>query len=158
MKSTFKIGVLGLLALVGMATISNDHNRYFEISKNIEIYTNLYKEINTSYVDDLDPARLMRTGVDAMLESLDPYTNYISETEIESFRYITDGKYNGIGAQIRKIGDFVTITESFENCPAAKAGLKVGDVLLEIDGQSTKGRSSDDVMNILKGFPGKEVS
>lgn len=157
MNSTFKFCVLGLLALVGMATISNDHNRYFEISKNIEIYTNLYKEINTSYVDDLDPARLMRTGVDAMLESLDPYTNYISETEIESFRYITDGKYNGIGAQIRKIGDFITITQSFENCPAQKAGLKVGDVLVEIDGQSTAGRSSDDVMNILKGFPGTEV-
>ena len=157
MNSTFKFCVLGLLALVGMATISNDHNRYFEISKNIEIYTNLYKEINTSYVDDLDPARLMRTGVDAMLESLDPYTNYISETEIESFRYITDGKYNGIGAQIRKIGDFITITQSFENCPAQKAGLKVGDVLVEIDGQSTEGRSSDDVMNILKGFPGTEV-
>lgn len=157
MTSTFKFAALALLAIMGMATISSDHNRYFEISKNIEIYTNLYKEINTSYVDDLDPARLMRTGVDAMLGSLDPYTNYISETEIESFRYITDGKYNGIGAQIRKIGDYVTITESFEDCPAQKAGLKVGDLLLEIDGQSTEGRSSDDVMNILKGFPGTEV-
>ncbi|NNE29691.1 MAG: S41 family peptidase [Saprospiraceae bacterium] len=140
-----------------MATMTIDHNRYFEISKNIEIFTNLYKEINTSYVDDLDPARLMRTGVDAMLESLDPYTNYISETEIESFRYITDGKYNGIGAQIRKIGKDITITESFDNSPAQKAGLKVGDVLVKIDGQETKGRSSDDVMNILKGFPGTEV-
>jgi len=91
------------------------------------------------------------------LESLDPYTNYISETEIERFRYITDGKYNGIGAQIRQIGDAVTITESYADCPAHKAGLKPGDILMEIDGQSAKGKTADDVSNILKGFPGTEV-
>jgi len=157
MKYTWKIGALFTLAILAMSTISNDHNRYFQISKNIEIFTNLYKEINTHYVDDLDPARLMRTGVDAMLESLDPYTNYISETEIERFRYITDGKYNGIGAQIRQIGESVTITESYADCPAQKAGLRPGDILMEIDGQSAKGKTADDVSNILKGFPGTEV-
>ena len=92
-----------------------------------------------------------------MLESLDPYTNYISETEIEGFRYITDGKYNGIGALIRKMGDYVTITEPYENCPADKAGLKAGDIIVAVDGKSAKGKSSDDVSNILKGFPGTEV-
>jgi carboxyl-terminal processing protease len=73
-----------------------DHGKYFEISKNIEIFTNLYKELNTYYVDDVDPSKLMRTGVDAMLNSLDPYTNYISESDIEGYRYITEGKYNGV--------------------------------------------------------------
>ena len=141
---------------MGMATINSDHGKYFEISKNIEIFTNLYKEINTYYVDDIDPARLMRTGVDAMLESLDPYTNYISESEIEGFRYITDGKYNGIGAKIKKTGDFVTITEPYENCPAIKAGLKAGDQIIAIDGKSAQGKSTDEVSNFLKGFPGTE--
>ena len=91
MRQITKIALIFSLAFLGMATKA-DHSRngkYFEISKNIEIFTNLYKEINTYYVDDLDPAKLMRTGVDAMLESLDPYTNYISESEIEGFRYIT---------------------------------------------------------------------
>jgi len=157
MKRPLKILLVVMCAFVGVAAVNTDHGKYFEISKNIEIFTNLYKEINTYYVDDIDPAKLMRTGVDAMLESLDPYTNYISESEIEGFRYMTEGKYNGIGAQIRKTGDYVTITEPYENCPAQKAGLKAGDVLLEIDGKSAKNKSTDDISNILKGFPGTEV-
>lgn len=152
---------LGLLLLIGFSaiatTIDSDHNKYFEISKNIEIFTNLYKEINTYYVDDLDPGKLMRTGVDAMLESLDPYTNYISETEIEGFRYITDGKYNGIGAMVLEIGGNITITEPYDDCPAQKAGLKAGDIILEVDGKSATQKSTDDVRAILKGFPGTEV-
>jgi len=92
-----------------------------------------------------------------MLESLDPYTNYISESEIEGFRYITEGKYNGICAMIRKIGDYVTITEPYEDCPAHKAGLKAGDVIKAIDGKSAKNKDSDDIMSFLKGFPGTEV-
>ena len=156
-KGALKICFVLCLAFVGIATISSDHGKYFEISKNIEIFTNLYKEINTYYVDDVDPAKLMRTGVDAMLESLDPYTNYISESEIEGFRYITDGKYNGIGAMIRTIDSKVTVTEPYDGCPAQKAGLKAGDEILSIDGKSTKNKSTDDVSNILKGFPGTEV-
>jgi len=141
---------------VGFNSAPN-HEKYFEISKNIEIFTNLYKEINTYYVDDVDPAKLMRTGVDAMLESLDPYTNYISESEIEGFRYITEGKYNGIGALFRKIDGKIMITEPWEGQPAQKAGLKAGDVITEIDGKSTSGKSTEDVSNILKGYPGTEV-
>jgi carboxyl-terminal processing protease len=159
MRQFTKIAVVFALAFLGMATKA-DHSRngkYFEISKNIEIFTNLYKEINTYYVDDLDPAKLMRTGVDAMLESLDPYTNYISESEIEGFRYITEGKYNGIGAIIKRVGDYITIIEPYDNCPAQKAGLKAGDVIKAIDGKSAKGKKSDDIMDFLKGFPGTEV-
>ncbi len=151
-----KITLVLLVGFAGIAAVS-DNSKFFEISKNIEIFTNLYKEINTYYVDEIDPAKLMRTGVDAMLESLDPYTNYLSESEIEGFRYITEGKYNGIGALIKKIGDYVTITEPYQDCPAQKAGLKAGDVLIAVDGKSTKGKSTDDVSDILKGFPGTEV-
>ncbi len=155
---SFKIFVVLVVAFAGIAAVSTkDHGKYFEISKNIEIFTNLYKEINTYYVDEVDPAKLMRTGVDAMLESLDPYTNFISESEIEGFRYITDGKYNGIGALIHKKGDYVTITEPYEGCPAQKAGLKAGDIVKSIDGKSAKGKNTDDISNILKGFPGTEI-
>jgi carboxyl-terminal processing protease len=152
-----KLTLVMVVAYLGIAAVSSDHGKYFEISKNIEIFTNLYKEINTYYVDDIDPAKLMRTGVDAMLESLDPYTNYISESEIEGFRYITDGKYNGIGALIHSKDDKIVITEPYENCPAHKAGLKAGDIVLEIDGKNAAGKSTDDVSDILKGFPGTEI-
>ena len=148
---------VAFFAGVGFNSAPN-HEKYFEISKNIEIFTNLYKEINTYYVDDVDPAKLMRIGVDAMLESLDPYTNYISESEIEGFRYITEGKYNGIGALFRKIEGKITITEPWEGQPAQKAGLKAGDVIVSIDGKSTEGKSTEDVSNILKGYPGTELT
>ncbi|MFT4762548.1 MAG: carboxyl-terminal processing protease [Paraglaciecola sp.] len=156
-RSLKLLGLLAVLFFAVSTTMNNDHGKYFEIAKNIEIFTNLYKEVNTYYVDDLDPAKLMRTGVDAMLESLDPYTSYISESEIEGFRYITEGKYNGIGAQIRIIDDLITITEPYEGSPADKAGLKAGDQLLAVDGKSAKGKSSEEVNEILKGYPGTEV-
>lgn len=159
MQRSLKLTVLlSVVMVLGIATtVENDHGKYFEISKNIEIFTNLYKEINTYYVDDVDPARLMRTGVDAMLESLDPYTNYISESEIEGYRYMTEGRYNGIGAQSEQIGKYITITDLYEGQPADKAGLKVGDQILAVDGKDAIGKTSEDINNILRGFPGTEV-
>ena len=150
-------GLFIVLSFIIATTFRSDHGKYFEISKNIEIYTNLYKEINTYYVDDLDPGKLMRTGIDAMLESLDPYTNYISESDIEGYRYITEGKYNGIGAQSEIIGDFVTITELYKDQPADKAGLKVGDKLIAVDGKNAVKKTLDEINEILRGFPGSEV-
>jgi carboxyl-terminal processing protease len=132
-------------------------DKYFEILKNIEIFANLYKEVNTNYVDEIDPGKLMRTGIDAMMGSLDPFTNYISESDIEGYRFMSEGKYHGIGALSEKIGDFVTITELYKDQPAEKAGLKVGDQLLAIDGKDVKNRNPDDINNILRGFPGTEV-
>jgi len=141
----------------GALTISTDHNKYFEISKNIEIFANLYKEINTYYVDDVDPAKLMRVGIDAMLESLDPYTNYISEAEMAGFRLQITGKYGGIGAGIRKIDDYVVITEPYEGFPAHKAGLRAGDKILTINGKSAKDKDSKEISEVLRGAPGDEV-
>ena len=157
MKQFIKIaGIIGVLVL-GMAATQNPNNRHFEILKNLEIFSNLYREINTSYVDDVDPATLMRTGVDAMMESLDPFTNYISETEIEGYRFMTEGKYNGIGAVSRKMGDYVTITELYEDHAADKAGLRPGDKLIAIDGKDAIGKDPEAINNILRGFPGTEV-
>ena len=156
---TSKIFAVAAFALTTLATtVITENGNYFEIAKNIEIFANLYKEVNTYYVDEIDPAKLMRTGVDAMLESLDPYTNYISETQIEGYRFITEGRYNGIGADIRIMDDLPTIVAPYEGAPAIKAGLKAGDQLLEIDGKGTKGKTTDEVSAILKGYPGTEVT
>ena len=134
-----------------------EQGKYFDIIKNLEIFSNTYKEINHSYVDELDPGRLMRTGLDAMLGSLDPFTNYISETDIEGFRYQTQGKFNGVGASGRKMGDYMVVTEIYENSAAQKAGIKVGDAIVSINGQSAKGRTAAEVLEFLRGFPGTDA-
>jgi carboxyl-terminal processing protease len=145
-----------LLCLLASAANAQS-SKYFDISKNLEIFTNVYREINHSYVDELDPATLMRSGMDAMLGGLDPFTNYISETDIEGFRYIYEGKYQGLGAEAKKMGDYVVVSEILEGSPAQKAGLKVGDAFLSINNQSAKGRSAEEVMRFLRGFPGTKA-
>ena len=155
---TRKWWVLYVVALVGIAANNKtEHGKYFEISKNIEIFTNLYKELNTYYVDDVDPSKLMRTGVDAMLNSLDPYTNYISESDIEGYRIMTEGKYNGVGCTFEKLDESVFVYEVFDGSPAQKAGLKAGDRILAVDGKSALSKSVDEVGDILKGTAGTDV-
>ncbi|MFT6148325.1 MAG: carboxyl-terminal processing protease [Saprospiraceae bacterium] len=156
-KKTYKIILVVVIAVVAMATVTDEDNKYFEISKNLEIYANLYKEINTQYVDETDPANLMRIGIDAMLASLDPYTNYISEAEIEGYRIATTGKYGGVGASIQKHGDKTVISDVVEGLSAAKAGLKVGDIVKEVDGKSAEGKETSEIGEILKGSPGTKV-
>jgi carboxyl-terminal processing protease len=129
----------------------------FKIAKGLDIYFNLFKELNYSYVDDLDPEKLIQTSLDAMLESLDPYTTFIPESEMDNFKFQTTGKYAGIGALIRKSGDFVMIAEPYEGSPAHKAGLKAADLILEIDGVSTKDKDISKVSESLKGSPETEV-
>lgn len=149
------ISIIGFLSL-GAGVYNND--KLFEISKNLEIFSNLYKELNTYYVDDIDPNKLMKVGIDAMVETLDPYTNYFSETQIETWRYLSEGKYEGIGANVQSIGDEITIVEPYEGYPAFEAGLKAGDIILSIDGQSAKGKSSEDLGVLLRGVPGSAVT
>ena len=118
---TFQYLAIAVILLTTVATtVVNTNSNYFEVAKNIEIFTNLYKEVNAGYVDELDPAKLMKTGVDAMLESLDPYTNYFSEGQVENWRCMTEGKYNGIGADIRIIGDVPTLVSPYKDAPADK--------------------------------------
>ena len=90
---------------------------YFEISKNLEVFTSLFKELNSYYVDPIQPGKMMKTGIDAMLNELDPYTNYITEEDIEDYRFQTTGKYGGIGSTVRKKDGFIAISEPYENSP-----------------------------------------
>ncbi len=130
----------------------------FEISKNLEIFINVYKELHLNYVDDLQHGKLIKTAIDKMLESLDPYTNFIPESEIEDLRLMTTGQYGGIGALIQQREGFVVISEPYEGFPAQIAGLKAGDRIIKINGEDAKDKSVSDVSTFLKGFPGTQVT
>lgn len=142
--------------LLGLTTQSFTDN-YFEIAKNLDIFATLFREVNTYYVDETKPGDLVKKGIDAMLESLDPYTNYIPESEIEDYRYMTTGKYGGIGALIRKKGEYIAIAEPYEGSPAQKADLRAGDIILEVDGKSVKNKNTDDLSKLLKGSPNTQI-
>ncbi len=147
----FLIGcTLSLIAGVALYSFTNDQKN-FEIAKNLDIYYSLFRELNAFYVEDINPNKLVKTSIDKMLESLDPYTNYISEADIEDFRFMTTGEYAGIGALISKQKDKILISEPYEGFPAQKSGLKAGDIILEVEGKSTSGMSTEDVSNLLKG-------
>lgn len=141
------------IALLQSSYIDN----YFEITKNLDIFVTLFKELNLYYVDETKPGDLMKTGIEGMLESLDPYTNYIPESDIEDFRFMQTGQYGGIGALIRTIDKKIVIAEPYEDSPALKAGLQAGDIITEVNGKSTEGKTTEDISKILKGQPNTEV-
>lgn len=150
------IGVIILLFVAQPQSVSAQ-NSYFELSKNMEIFMEMYKQIDIFYVDETQPGNLMKVGIDAMLESLDPYTVYIPESDIEDYRFMTTGEYGGIGAVIRKKDDYTMVVEPYENFPAQKAGLQAGDLIISIDGKSIEGFSTEEVSSRLKGQRGTEV-
>ena len=158
MKKQIKIILISITVVFASFLSFSFTDNYFEIAKNLDIFTSLYKELNTYYVDETDPGKLMKKGIDAMLKSLDPYTTYIPESEIEDFRFMTTGQYGGIGAIISKRGDYVYVSEPYENFPAQKAGLMAGDKILEINGVSAKGKTTEEVSKILKGQPNTAVT
>ncbi|PID93050.1 MAG: peptidase S41 [Bacteroidetes bacterium] len=150
-KQTFLLFIpLLLLSLTGIS----QQNNSFEISKNLEIYADVFKQLNNNYVEDIRPGELSKTAIDAMLKTLDPYTIYKTEAETEDFRFMTTGQYGGMGALIRKHGEYVTISEPYKDFPADKAGLKTGDLILAIDGHDAHNLSTEEVSNMLKGEPG----
>jgi len=153
-----RIFALLMIAVLGMSFSLYKNDKLYEISKNIEIFVKVYKELNNNYVDDLDPGKLMRTGIDAMVESLDPYTNYISESQVESYRINTEGKYQGIGGVVKKIGDYVTIVEPYAKSPLVEAGIIAGDQVISINGQSTKGKSTEEVTQFVRGVAGTDLN
>ena len=132
-------------------------DKNFQIAKNLDVYYTLFRELNLFYVDDVNPDKLVKTSIDKMLESLDPYTNFISEDDVEDFKFMTTGEYAGIGALISKQKGKIVIAEPYEGFPAQKGGLKAGDILLEVGGKSTEKLSTEDVSNLLKGPAGKPV-
>lgn len=141
------------LGVASLTLVAFDDNTTFEIAKNLDIYYTLFRELNLYYVDDTKPGDLVKKSIDAMLNSLDPYTVFIPESQMEDFRFMTTGQYGGVGALIRKDGDYVVITEPYEGFPAQKNGINAGDIIIEIDGLSIKGKSSSEVSDMLKGQP-----
>lgn len=154
-----KVKGVGLVILViGSAlAFTKPAENYFEIAKNLDIFVTLFKEINTYYVDEVDPEKLIHEGIDAMLESLDPYTDFIAEDELENFRIATTGQYAGIGAMISLINEKVVITHPYKNFPAYTVGLQVGDEIIAVNGQNVQGRPTSEVSTLLKGQPRTEV-
>jgi carboxyl-terminal processing protease len=148
-----------LLGLILVTTVAfSPSERYFEIAKNLDIFASLFKEVNSLYVDEVNPNKLMRTGIDAMLSSLDPYTNYISEDEVEDYRTMNTGQYGGIGAVTRQIGKRTVVTMIMEGYPAQRGGLKIGDEVVKIDQIELSKVTSEEAGNLMKGQLGTSVS
>ena len=147
--------VLLLVVAVGSMSFAD---YYFEISKNLDIFSSLFKEVNTFYVDDVEPSKLMRTCIDGMLKTCDPFTNYFSESQIENARIQQGGKFGGLGIDIEIMNGFPVITSVTQNQPADKSGLKVGDIIKGIDGNPTEKRTKEEVNKILIGEPKTKVT
>lgn len=131
---------------------------YFEISKNLDIFAAVYKEVNVSYVDQVKPGQLIKEAIDAMLFSLDPYTNFYSEAQAEDYRFQVTGSYGGIGANVFSKNGKIVINRTFEGFPAQLADIRPGDVVLAVDGQSVEGKESKDLTELLKGTAGTAVT
>jgi carboxyl-terminal processing protease len=146
------IAGISLLALTFFALAYTPD--YFEISKNLDIFNSVYRELNVAYVDGTKPGQLMKTGIDAMLGSLDPYTVYYTENDIEDFRYLTTGEYGGIGATVNDMDGKIVITDPYEGFSAWKAGLRAGDQILGVNGINVENKRTDDISTLLKGQAG----
>ena len=143
------VGAAGLLTFAAR----ND----FGLGRNMEIAVNMMRELSLNYVDPVDPDRLMEGAAAGMVSDLDPYTEYIPEEGMQDFELLTTGKYGGIGALIRQKDDYVRIAQPYQGSPADKAGLKIGDKILSIDGKDAKGFTTEQVSSRLKGEPGSKV-
>jgi len=154
-----KTGLASLLVLVLAFSFwgFNRDQKNFEIAKNLDIYYTLFRELNLFYVDEIDPGKLVKESIDDMLASLDPYTVYIPESEMEDFNFMTTGEYAGIGALISKHGGEIVVAEPYEGFPAQKSGLKAGDIFLEVDGKKTSDMKVSDVSELLKGPANKPI-
>ncbi len=153
--STKKLGKVSLtvlsLAAVVLFAFNGPGDQYFAIAKNLDIFATLFKEVNTYYVDEVNPNKLVKVGIDAMLNSLDPYTNYIPEDDIEDYRTMTTGQYGGIGAIIGKRNNQNVVLMPYRGFPADKGGLKIGDVITKIDGVDVSNRNVEEISKLLKG-------
>ena len=135
---------------IGFFSFKND-DRFFEIARNLDIYATLFKELNLYYVDEINPNRLVKNSIDAMLKNLDPYTNFFAEDEIEDYMTMTTGRYNGIGALIGQRQGKSIVLMVYEGTPAEKSGLQIGDEVVKVDGVDLKSRKDADPAKLLKG-------
>lgn len=146
-----------IILTLSLCTFVHAQDKGFEISKNLEIFSNVYKNVHLNYVDDVDPGKLMKTAIDAMLASLDPYTNYYAESDMEDVKLQLLGEYGGVGALIHQKNGLIYVAEPYEGLPADKAGLKAGDRILEVNGVSTEGKTTSDVSSAMRGQSGTAV-
>lgn len=149
--------VIVILVLTATTAFGQTKKNNFEISKSIDIYNNVLRQLNMYYVDEINPAELNESAIKAMLEGLDPYTVFIPESQIEDVRLMTTGEYGGIGAIIQYFEGKTQISEPYEGFPAAKAGLIPGDIFLEVNGIDVCGKNTSEVSELLKGTPGTTV-
>ena len=153
-----RINILLISIFFSMTVLGQEKQNNFEISKSIDIYNSLLTKLNLNYVDEINPAELNEAAIDAMLSGLDPYTVFIPESEIESYKLMTTGEYGGIGAIIQYDGEYTRISEPYEGWPAQKAGLQAGDAILSVNGVDTHKKPTDQVSELLKGQPGTDVT
>lgn len=152
--------ISSLLLITGLSTgfLITQESRDFRLAKNLDIFYSVLQGVNTFYVDEIDPDKVIRSGIDNMLKTLDPYTVYYPESETDDLSFMTSGKYGGIGSLVRSNGDYVIISEVYKGFPADIAGIKAGDILKKVDGNSLKGFSTDKVSEKLKGNPGTDIA
>ena len=158
MTKKIKVLIFSISVLTGIAAINIQNDKLFEISKNLEIFISVYRELNINFVDELDPGTMMRKAIDAMTNTLDPYTNFVSESQIESYWINEDDKYQGIGAKVAIIDDKLKVIEPYEGGPALKAGIKAGDQIIAVDGINIEKKRLDEINAILRGLPGTDLN
>ena len=149
--------LIAVVFLTGNSVVFAQEENNFEISKNLEIYGDVLRQLNLNYADDIKPGDLTQDAIDAMLNTMDPYTIYIPESRLEDYELMSKGEYGGIGAMIQKQGDWVIISEPYEGFPAQKSGLRAGDEIRAIDGESAKDKSTSDISEKLKGTPNTTI-
>ena len=149
--------VILILVFTAVSVSGQTRKNNFEITKNIDIYNNVLRQLNMNYVDEIDPTELNEAAINAMLEGLDPYTVFIPESQIEDVKMMTTGEYGGIGAVIQYSDGKTQISEPYEGFPAAKAGLIPGDIFLEINDIDVSQKNSSEISDLLKGTPGTTV-
>ncbi len=154
MKKSVKRYLAGTVGIIAVAVLMVSAGRNdFRVARDLEVLFNLFREVNTYYVDTVDTDRLLKNAALGMLDDLDPYTEFLPESEMENFEIQTTGKYGGIGSLIRKNGDWVEIAEPYKGFAADKAGLKIGDRIVAIDGKDAKGMTTEQVSALMKGDP-----
>jgi len=147
-----------LLIPILFITISLSAQNDFAIAKNVDIFVSILKELNAKYADEINPTDLVNKAIQGMLKSLDPYSVYYPESQIEDVKLMTAGQYGGIGALIQQHGKNVVIAEPYENSPSHKAGLRAGDIILKINGQNVHEKNSSEISTILRGQPGTTLN
>ena len=146
---------IALFVSLSFVTLSD---RDFQIVRNMDIFFSLFRELNLLYVDETDPEKLINSGIGGMLDTLDPYTTFIPESEMEDYKTVTTGQYGGVGMMIRNIENSMTVTDVSRNSPADKVGFRVGDMLMKIDGQWLTGKSESEIIEMLNGIPNTKLS